>query len=109
MDVSSGSFAFLGAKPRNESSVVSKLRAAGVIVLGKTNLSEWANFRGLNVPDGWSPRGGQTRGIYHVDSSPNGSSAGSAVAVALGLSVAALGTEVKRPLNPTNLFRSVDR
>jgi amidase len=60
LHVSAGSFALLGAKPGNESSVIEKLRKAGVVILGKTNLSEWANFRGLDISAGWSPRGGQT-------------------------------------------------
>jgi amidase len=94
LDVSAGSYAFLGAKPRIESSLISRLRSAGAIILGKTNLSEWANFRGLSVSNGWSPRGGQTMGIFSPNSTPAGSSSGSAVAVALGLSTAALGTEV---------------
>lgn len=97
LDVSAGSYALLGAKPRVESSLISRLRSAGAIILGKTNLSEWANFRGLNVSNGWSPRGGQTMGSYYPNSTPVGSSSGSAVAVALGLSSAALGTEVIRP------------
>ena len=74
LDVSAGSYALLGAKPVNESSVIAKLRAAGVIILGKTNLSEWANFRGLSNTDGWSPRGGQTQGVYYPKFSPSGSS-----------------------------------
>lgn len=94
VDVSAGSYVLLRAKPRNKSSVISKLRMAGAVILGKTNLSEWANFRCLENQDGWSPRGGQTLGIYFPKSSPSGSSAGSAVAVALGLAVAELGTEV---------------
>ncbi|KAI1281196.1 amidase signature enzyme [Xylaria sp. FL0933] len=93
LDVSAGSYALLGAKPLVESSVISNLRAAGALILGKTNLSEWANFRGLNVSSGWSPRGGQTLGAYYPNSTPEGSSSGSAVAVALGLSAAAIGTE----------------
>ncbi|KAI1352907.1 amidase signature enzyme [Xylaria sp. FL0043] len=93
LDVSAGSYALLGAKPIVESSVVSNLRAAGALILGKTNLSEWANFRGLNISSGWSPRGGQTLGAYYPNSTPEGSSSGSAVAVALGLSAAAIGTE----------------
>ena len=94
LDVSAGSDALLGSRPANESSLISRLRAAGVVVLGKTNLSEWANFRGLNNPDGWSPRGGQTLGTYYSNSISDGSSSGSAVAAALGLCTAALGTEV---------------
>ena len=94
LHASAGSYALIGAKPAVESSVISKLREAGVIILGKTNLSEWANFRGLNIDAGWSPRGGQTKGTYYPDSTPNGSSSGSAVAAALGLCIAAIGTEV---------------
>ena len=94
LDVSAGSFTLLGSKPATESSLISKLRAAGVIILEKTNLSDWANFRGLNIRDGWSPRGGQTMGTYHPNSISDGSSSGSAVAAALGLCTAALGTEV---------------
>ncbi|KAI1418797.1 amidase signature domain-containing protein [Xylaria sp. FL1777] len=94
LDVSAGSYVLLGAKPVVESSVVSNLRAAGALILGKTNLSEWGNFRGLNVSAGWSPRGGQTLGAYYPNSTPEGSSSGSAVAIALGLSAAAIGTEV---------------
>ncbi|KAI1408046.1 putative amidase [Hypoxylon sp. FL1857] len=93
LDASAGSYALLGAKPATESSVISKLRDAGVLILGKTNLSEWGNFRGLNISSGWSPRGGQTLGIYYPNSTPEGSSSGSAVATALGLCTAALGTE----------------
>ncbi|KAK0110115.1 hypothetical protein ONS95_002770 [Cadophora gregata] len=93
LHASAGSFALLGAKPATESSVISKLREAGVVILGKTNLSEWANFRGLNISAGWSPRGGQTLGAYHPNTRSDGSSSGSAVAAALGLCGAALGTE----------------
>jgi amidase len=94
LDVSAGSYALLGSKPATESSVVAKLRKAGALVLGKTNLSEWGNFRGLNVSSGWSPRGGQTLGTYYHHSRSEGSSSGSAVATALGLCIGALGTEV---------------
>lgn len=94
LDVSAGSFALLGAKSAVESSVVAKLRDAGVLILGKTNMSEWANFRGLNVSWGWSPRRGQTFGAYCPNSTPKGSSSSSAVSTALGLCVASLGTEV---------------
>lgn len=57
--MSAGSYALLGPRPANESSLISRLRAAGVVVLGKTNHSEWANLRALNDPGGWSPRDGQ--------------------------------------------------
>ncbi|KAF2762059.1 glutamyl-tRNA amidotransferase subunit A [Pseudovirgaria hyperparasitica] len=93
LDASAGSYTLLGAKPHVESSLVTKLRRAGVIVLGKSNMSEWANFRGLNISGGWSPRGGQTLGTYYPNSIPRGRSSGSAVGVSLGLSTAALGTE----------------
>jgi amidase len=101
LDVSAGSYALLGSKPAVESSLVGKLREAGVLILGKTNLSEWANFRGLNISSGWSPRGGQTLGTYYPNSRSEGSSSGSAVAVALGLCTAALGTEVRPRSSPT--------
>jgi amidase len=87
----------LGAKPEKESSVVSRLRKAGAIILGKTNLSEWANFRSSMSSNGWSARGGQTIGAYYPESDPSGSSSGSGVATALGLSVASLGSEVRFP------------
>ena len=94
LEATAGSFALLGAKPAVESSLIARLRAAGVLILGKSNLSEWANFRGLSITSGWSPRGGQTLGAYYPNCKPEGSSTGSAVGVALGLCVAALGTEV---------------
>ncbi|KAB5551134.1 amidase [Coniochaeta sp. 2T2.1] len=101
LHASAGSYTLMGAKPRSESSVIRKLRDAGALILGKTNLSEWTNFRGLDISSGWSPRGGQALGIYRPGTSPGGSSSGSAVAAALGLSTLALGTEVgERPLSP---------
>ncbi|KAI1157832.1 amidase [Nemania serpens] len=93
LDASAGSYALLGAKPSVESSLITRLRKDGVIILGKTNLSEWANFRGLTISSGWSPRGGQTLGAYYPNSNPEDSSSGSAVATALGLCTAAIGTE----------------
>lgn len=114
LDASAGSFTLLGAKPSAESSLIEKLREAGVLILGKTNMSEWANFRGLNVSSGWSPRGGQTLGAYYPNSTPEGSSAGSAVGTALGLSVAAIGTEASLsadpaapPLPSSSIFQSL--
>ncbi|KUJ20268.1 amidase signature enzyme [Mollisia scopiformis] len=95
LDASAGTYALLGAKPAVESSLISRLRKTGVIILGKTNLSEWANFRGLNISASWSPRGDQTLGAYCPNTRSDGSSSGSAVATALGLCGAALGTEVK--------------
>ena len=93
METTAGSLALLGAKPPRDAFVVEQLRKAGAVILGKTNLSEWANFRGERSVSGWSGRGGQTHNPYVLDRSPVGSSSGSAVAVAANLCVAAIGTE----------------
>lgn len=77
-----------------DSGVAAKLRQAGVVITGKTGLSEWANFRSDNTSNGWSARGGQVFGAYYPQQDPSGSSSGSGVASALGLAFAALGTEV---------------
>jgi len=90
-----GSFALQGAKLGVESSVVKKLRGAGAIILGTTNLSEWANFRSSDAPPGWSAIGGQCLGPYAKRQNPAGSSSGSAVAARLGLAAACIGTEVR--------------
>ena len=92
MNNTAGSYALLGAKVPEDSTVVAKLRAAGAIILGKTNLSEWAHWRG-NGTNGWSAIGGQCEGVYYPHQSPSGSSSGSAVSTALGLAFAALGSE----------------
>ncbi len=88
-----GSLALAGAPPDTDATVVAKLRAAGAIVLGKANLSEWANFRSRHSSSGWSALGGQTRNPHALDRSPGGSSSGSAAALAAGLAPLALGTE----------------
>ncbi|MFI9387084.1 amidase family protein [Kutzneria sp. NPDC052558] len=88
MHTSGGSFALLGSRPARDADVVARLRAAGAIVLGKTNLTTW-----ITGSSGWSPRGGQCRNPYRLDRSPLGSSAGSAVGVAANLCAAALGVE----------------
>lgn len=93
METTAGSLALLGARPRREAAVVSRLRDAGAVILAKSNLSEWANFRSNNSSSGWSARGGQVRNPYVLDRSPCGSSSGSAVAVAANLATVALGTE----------------
>jgi amidase len=93
METTAGSLALVGQRPSREAPLVTRLRAAGAIILGKTNLSEWANFRGERSISGWSARGGQTLNPYALDRSPSGSSSGSAVAVAANLCVAAIGTE----------------
>ena len=93
MSNTAGSFALLGAKVPKDAGVVTKLRAAGAVILGKTNLSQWANFRSNNSTNGWSAYGGQTQGVYYPEQDPSGSSSGSGVVSALGLALAALGTE----------------
>ena len=93
MSNTAGSFALLGAKVPKDAGVVAKLRAAGAIILGKANLSQWANFRSNNSTNGWSAYGGQTQGVYYPEQDPSGSSSGSGVVSALGLTLAALGTE----------------
>lgn len=95
MEATAGSMVLLGSKPSGECSTITKLRQAGVVILGKTNLSEWSNFRSANPRSAWSPRGGQTMGPYYPNSDPSRSSSGSAVAAALGLSFAALGSDVR--------------
>src|ERR1041385_8533362 len=93
MMTTAGSLALVGAKPAQDASVARKLRDAGAVILGKTNLSEWANFRSTKSSSGWSGRGGQTRNPYALDRNPCGSSSGSGVAVAANLCTAAIGTE----------------
>jgi amidase len=93
MATSAGSLALAGVRAKTDAALVSRLRTAGAVILGKTNLSEWANFRSTRSSSGWSARGGQTRNPYALDRSPCGSSSGSAVAVAANLAAAAIGTE----------------
>jgi amidase len=93
MTTTAGSLALVGSIAPRDSFVVERLRAAGAVILGKTNLSEWANFRGSRSISGWSGRGGQTRNPYALDRSPSGSSSGSAAAVSASLCAVAVGTE----------------
>jgi amidase len=93
MGTSAGSLALAGSRPPRDATVALRLRQAGAVILGKTNLSEWANFRSTRSTSGWSSRGGQTRNPYALDRNPCGSSSGSAVAVAADLCAAAVGTE----------------
>jgi amidase len=93
MQTTAGSLALLGAAPPKDSFVTKKLRDAGAVILGKTNLSEWANIRSSHSSSGWSARGGQTRNPYALDRNPCGSSSGSGAAVAANLCAAAIGTE----------------
>lgn len=93
MMTTAGSLALLGSIPSQDAFIVKKLRDAGAVLLGKTNLSEWANFRSTHSSSGWSGRGGQTRNPYVLDRNPCGSSSGSGAATAANLSAAAIGTE----------------
>jgi len=93
MMTTAGSLALEGATPPADAFLVSQLRAAGAVILGKTNLSEWANFRSTHSSSGWSGRGGQTKDPYALDRNPSGSSSGSAAATAANLCALAVGTE----------------
>jgi len=93
MTTTAGSLALRGSTPPQDSFVVTKLRQAGAVILGKANLSEWANFRSERSSSGWSSLGGQTKNPYVLDRNPSGSSSGSAVAVAANLCLVAIGTE----------------
>jgi amidase len=93
MATSAGSLALAGHKAKEDAFLVRRLRESGAIILGKTNLSEWANFRSTHSSSGWSSLGGQTSNAYDVTRNPCGSSSGSAVAVAASLATVAIGTE----------------
>jgi len=103
MQNTAGSLALLGALPTCEAFVVERLREAGAVIVGKTNLSEWANIRSPRSSSGWSARGGQTRNPHQVDRNPSGSSSGSGVAVAAGYVPVAIGTETNGSIvSPAN-------
>jgi amidase len=93
MLTTAGSLALVGEAPLSDATVAGKLRQAGAVLLGKTNLSEWANFRSFHSSSGWSGRGGQTKNPYVLDRNPCGSSSGSGAAPAANLCAASLGTE----------------
>ncbi|PGH33005.1 hypothetical protein GX50_04220 [[Emmonsia] crescens] len=93
MNATAGSYALLGAKLPEDSTMVAKLREAGMIIIGVAGLSQWANFRSSNSSNGWSAYGGQVTGAYVPQQDPSGSSSGSAVVSDLGLAFATLGTE----------------
>ncbi|MDQ3321560.1 MAG: amidase [Acidobacteriota bacterium] len=94
MKTTAGSLALLDAPtPKHDAFIVGQLRNSGAIILGKTNLSEWANFRSTKSSSGWSARGGQTRNPYILDRNPCGSSSGSGSAIAANLAAVAVGTE----------------
>lgn len=93
MSTHAGSLALADHRAPEDAHLVARLRAAGAVILGKANLSEWANFRGVHSTSGWSSAGGQTRNPYVLDRNPCGSSSGSAVAVAARLAPLSVGTE----------------
>jgi len=93
MNTTAGSLALMGASPPKDSFMARKLREAGAVILGKTNLSEWANIRSSHSTSGWSGRGGQTKNPYVLDRNPCGSSSGSGAAVAANFCTVAIGTE----------------
>src|ERR1041385_3326620 len=93
MTTTAGSLALEGSIAPQDSTIAQKLREAGAVIIGKTNLSEWANFRSSHSSSGWSGRGGQTRKPYALDRNPCGSSSGSGAAASANLCAAAIGTE----------------
>jgi amidase len=104
MQTTAGSLALVGSVPPKDAFVARKLRDAGAVILGKTNLSEWANIRSSHSTSGWSGRGGQTHNPYALDRNPSGSSSGSAAAVAANLCAVAIGTETDGSIvSPANV------
>ena len=93
MMTTAGSLALVGSKPPNDSFVAQRLRAAGAVILGKTNLSEWANIRSNHSTSGWSGRGGLTKNPYALDRNPCGSSSGTGAGISANLAAAGIGTE----------------
>lgn len=101
-----GSYALLGADLPHDSTMVAKLREAGMIVLGMAALSEWAYMRSNNSTNGWSAYGGQVFAAYYPEQDPSGSSSGSGVSADLGLAFAALGTEVETPFLLGEIYKA---
>ena len=103
MNTTAGSYALEGAVPAEDSFVARRLREAGAIILGKANLSEWANFRSTRSSSGWSGRGGQCKNPYVLDRNPDGSSSGPGAAAAANLAALAIGTETNGSIvNPSS-------
>jgi amidase len=93
METTAGSLALVGARPPRDAFIVQRLRVAGAVILGKTNMSEWANFRSTRSVSGWSGRGGQCRSPYALDRNPCGSSSGTGAAIAANFAAIGIGTE----------------
>jgi len=103
MMTTAGSLALAGVAPPKDAFIAARLRQAGAVILGKTNLSEWANFRSTHSTSGWSGRGGQTRNPYALDRNPSGSSSGTGAAIAANLAAAGVGTETDGSIvSPSN-------
>lgn len=107
MMTTAGSLALAGSIAVRDAFVVERLRDAGAVILGKTNLSEWANFRSNRSTSGWSGRGGQTKNPYALNRNPSGSSSGSAVAVSANLCAAAMGTETNGSIVSPSSFNGI--
>jgi amidase len=103
MMTTAGSLALAGVAPPKDAFIVSRLRESGAVILGKTNLSEWANFRSTHSTSGWSGRGGQTKNPYALDRNPSGSSSGTGASIAANLAGAGVGTETDGSIvSPSN-------
>jgi amidase len=107
MMTTAGSLALEGSVAARDSFVAQRLREAGAVILGKTNLSEWANFRGSRSTSGWSGRGGQTKNPYVLTRNPSGSSSGSGAAVAANLCAVAVGTETDGSIVSPSSFNGI--
>ena len=107
MLTTAGSLALLDSFASGDAFLVQQLSKAGAVILGKTNLSEWANFRSKRSISGWSSRGGQTRNAYVLERTPGGSSSGSAAAVAVGFCAAAIGTETDGSIVSPSAMNSI--
>ena len=107
MMTTAGSLALLGHHAAKDAFIISKLRDAGAVILGKTNCSEWSNFRSGRSSSGWSSRGGQTKNACMLDRSPSGSSSGSAVAVAANMCAVSIGTETDGSIVAPSSFNGI--
>jgi amidase len=107
MMTTAGSLALLNHHAKRDAFIVSKLRAAGAVILGKSNCSEWSNFRSSRSSSGWSSRGGQTKNACILDRSPSGSSSGSAVGVAANMCAVAIGTETDGSIVAPSSFNGI--